>query len=323
MIDRSGMRVIEDFCDAGLPVEAGAVLIVEVDGYPQGLDAQVEQVSNLLAEHGGYDLQLARSEAERERIWYGRKSAAGAMARLAPSYYLTDVTVRRSRLAAVLGKVGEICDRYGLETANFFHAGDGNLHPLIPGDPADPAWVDNVHRAVREIIDVCVEEDGSITGEHGVGIEKRADMLRMYGGAELSAMRDVKEVFDPQGLLNPGKVLPSEIPEPARAEPQLPAGELSSPTSAEEAAGVLRALSDAGLRARVGGGEEGERAGADLWLSTAGLRGIRAFAPEDLFLTVGAGTTLAEIEAFLAPHTVHAPLRSPWPRSSWTSRPSP
>ena len=311
-IDRNGMRVIEDFCAAGLPVEAGAVLIVEIDGYAQGLAVQLQEVASVLEQHGGFDLHVAANEAERQRIWYGRKSAAGAMARLAPSYYLTDVTVRRSRLAAVLGKVKTICDRYDLKTANFFHAGDGNLHPLIPGDPQDPTWVENVHQAVREIIDLCVQEDGSITGEHGIGLEKRADMLRMYGGAELSAMRDVKSAFDPQNLLNPGKVLPDEIPEPRLAGLRTPAEGSAAPDSAEEAAGILRALSREGKPVALSNAETGSHGGATFRISTSNLKGIRTFAPEDLFLTVGAGTPLAEIERFLQPHSLRVPLASPW-----------
>ena len=320
VIDQSGMRVIEDFCDAGLPVAAGAVLIAEVDGYEQGLEAQKAEVAELLEKHGGYDLHVARNEAERQRIWYGRKSAAGAMARLAPSYYLTDVTVRRSRLAKVLARVEEICGRYDLRTANFFHAGDGNLHPLIPGDPEDPVWVENVHRAVREIIDVCIEEDGSITGEHGVGLEKRSDMLRMYGGAELSAMRDIKQAFDPGHLLNPGKVLPDDIPEPALAEPSPAQGDACAPASAREAAGVLRALTAAGSRVWIGSAEtqDGSPAGAgsDVRLSTSRLRGIHDFAPEDLFVTVGAGTRIEDIQAFLEPHALRVPLVAPWPAAT-------
>ncbi|MEM7349879.1 MAG: FAD-linked oxidase C-terminal domain-containing protein [Acidobacteriota bacterium] len=313
VIDQSGMRVIEDFCDAGLPVEAGAVLIAEVDGYREGLEAQASRVATLLEQHGGYDLYVAGTEAERQRIWYGRKSAAGAMARLAPSYYLTDVTVRRSRLAVVLGKVEEICGRYGLRTANFFHAGDGNLHPLIPGDPKDPVWVENVHHAVREVIEICLEENGSITGEHGVGLEKRSDMLRMYGGAELSAMRDVKEAFDPQNLLNPGKVLPDDNPEPDHAEPRLPAGDTCSPSTTEEAAGLLRGSSEAGRRVQIGGAATSDDHNCtDIWLSTSEMRGIHSFAPEDLFVTVGAGTRVDELRRHLEPYRVEVPLLSPW-----------
>ncbi len=318
-IDRNGMRVIEQFCQAGLPVEAGAVLIVDVDGYEEGLDAQTAEVAAVLERHGGRDTRIARSEEERERIWYGRKSAAGAMARLAPSYYLTDVTVRRSRLAAVLARIRGICERHGLRTASFFHAGDGNLHPLIPGDPSEPGWLERVERAMHEIVELCVLEDGSITGEHGVGIEKRDHMLQMCDGAELSAMRDVQLAFDPDDLFNPGKVLPAEIPEapcalPAEIAPR--ARSSIAPVSAEKAAGALRALAEAGHTVRIGSTADGDPDGADVWFSTSSLRGIQAIAPDDLYLTVGSGTAVAKIESFVRSRGFALPLAAPWEGSS-------
>ena len=325
-IDQRGMKVIEAACQAGLPVDAGAVLIVEVDGYSEGLEAQRSELVAILEHHGGYDVRVAGSDDERQRIWYGRKSAAGAMARVAPSYYLTDLTVRRSRLAAVLGKVHEICDRFGLETASFFHAGDGNLHPLIPYDPRDQDWTDRAHEAIEEITALCVAEDGSITGEHGVGMEKRRYMSLMYSGAELAAMRDVKRAFDPDNLFNPGKVLPDELPAPTLAEPVLPAGAVApearqcdtfAPSTVEEAAGALRALSDAGRPVRVGAAESvphGDH--GELWLSTSKLRGVTTLAPEDLYLAAGAGTPIDEIEAYLRPHGLIAPVLAPFPGTS-------
>ncbi len=314
-IDQRGMKVIEAACPAGLPAGAGAVLIVEVDGYREGLEAQRSELTAVLERHGGYDLAVARSEEERQRIWYGRKSAAGAMARVAASYYLTDLTVRRSRLAAVLGKIHEICDRLQLETASFFHAGDGNLHPLIPYDPRDRDWAERTHQAIDEITALCVAEDGSITGEHGVGMEKRRYMSMMYSGAELTAMRDVKRAFDPDGRFNPGKVLPDELPAPVLAEPVTVAGDLVAPASAEETAGVLRALSEAGRPVGVGAAERSTPP-EEVWLSTAKLRGITTFAPEDLYLTAGAGTPVGEIEAHLRPHGLIAPLLAPFPGTS-------
>ena len=319
-IDQPGMRVIEAACDAGLPVDAGAALIVEVDGYAQGLEAQSSELAAILERHGGYDLRIARDEEERQRIWYGRKSAAGAVARVAPSYYLTDLTVRRSRLAAVLGQVHEICERLSLETASFFHAGDGNLHPLIPYDPQDPDWTERAHRAIEEITRLCVAEDGSITGEHGVGMEKRRYMDLMYSGAELAAMADVKRAFDPQDLFNPGKVLPDELPPATRVEPAAldRAAKTVAPTSVEEAAGVLRALSEAGWPVSVGAAPAAAReaSGATLRLLTSKLYGVTTFASEDLYLTAGAGTPVSEIEAFLKPHGLIAPVLAPFAGTS-------
>ncbi len=326
-IDQGGMRVIEACCRIGLPVDAGAVLIAEVDGYEEGLEAQRSELAAILERHGGFNLWIARSEEERQRVWHGRKSAAGAMARVAPSFYLADLTVRRGRLAAVLGKVQQICRRHDLETANFFHAGDGNLHPLIPYDPRDRAWTERAHRAIEEITNLCVAEDGSITGEHGVGIEKRRYMSLMYSGAELAAMGDVKQAFDPDDLFNPGKVLPDQLPPPlfakaakicrhhletAAAVAPLRRQSVLAPVSAQEAAGVLRAMSEAGTPVRVGAGAARGEGDDGLWLSTAKLSGVDTFAPQDLYLTAGAGTPVDEIAAYLRPHGLIAPLLAPY-----------
>ena len=151
-----------------------AALIVEVDGYADSLDSQVEEIADILTAHGGYDLRIAQSEEERQGIWYGRKSAAGAFSRLAPAFYLVDVTVPRSFLAEALREIGQVLARYDLETGHVFHAGDGNLHPCILCDPKDTAQMERVFAATHEIVAICIAKDGSITGEHGVGIEKRA-----------------------------------------------------------------------------------------------------------------------------------------------------
>lgn len=312
-IDRRGMEVIEAYRSVGLPVDAGAALIVEVDGYRESLERQVKEVSELLVAHGGSDLRVARSDREREEIWFARKSAAGALARLAPSYYLTDISVRRSRLAEVLERVLEICDRHGLETASFFHAGDGNLHPLIPCDQRDEELMARVHRAVEEIIDLCLAEGGSITGEHGIGMEKRRFMSRMYGPAELSAMRDVKRAFDPQGLLNPGKVLPEATGEVERAAPRpLPETGIFTPASAAEAASGLAEATARTRRVVIVGGEAEVSDDGVLRLSTRKLAGIRELAARDLFVSVGAGTTVEQLERSVSAAELHCRLSAPW-----------
>src|SRR5712692_2080425 len=206
MMDRNILRIVEAYVHAGLPVDAGAVLIIDVDGYPASLDAQIDEVIHHLQAHGGHDLHIAANAEERDKIWYARKSAAGALSRLAPSYYLVDITVPRSLLAETLAEVDQICDRYGLRAGHVFHAGDGNLHPLILiMDPSDWQLVEKVHHAGREIVELGIRKDGSISGEHGIGIEKRQYMSLMFSDDELAAMWDVKQVFVPGGLLNPGK----------------------------------------------------------------------------------------------------------------------
>ena len=320
LMDQRSMRMIEEFTGAGLPVDAGAALIVEVDGYPESLDTQIEEVADLLQANGGADFHIAQSEEERQRIWYGRKSAAGAFSRLAPSYYLTDVTVRRSLLGEVLADILAVCDKHDVRTANFFHAGDGNLHPLILCDVRDAELMTRVHQAGKEIIDICLAHDGSITGEHGIGMEKRGYMAQMYAGAELAVMAAVKAVFDPNNICNPGKVLPAELPPPQRATPRptLPTS-LCAPQSADEAAALLAACTNARQPVHIVGGSDRTahpHTGDELILSTAALTGIHTFAPDDLYVTVGAGTRLDELHAFLAAHNMQAPIQSPWPETS-------
>ncbi|WP_052890109.1 FAD-binding oxidoreductase [Thermogemmatispora carboxidivorans] len=335
MMDQQIIQMIEPFAHAGLPLEAGAALIVEVDGYPASLAGQMEEISRLLLAYGGRDLRLARDEEERARIWLARKSAAGAATRLAPAYYTVDITVPRSRLAEMLQRVNAICQRYGLRTGHVFHAGDGNLHPmlLIP-NPDDASLLERVREAGREIVRACVAFNGSLTGEHGVGIEKREFMSLMHSPAELSAMWDVKQVFDPQNLLNPGKIFPQheahpwvERPAPtagpSEADPvPLQPGELLAPASDEEAAQLLARCTARNWPVLLMGGEESAQAppppsaGAALLLSTRRLRGIREDAPDDLFITVGAGTPLAEIQDWLGRRRQQVALSSPWPEAT-------
>ncbi|MGQ9841051.1 MAG: FAD-binding oxidoreductase, partial [Anaerolineae bacterium] len=210
MMDQKIMRIIEDFVHPGLPVEAGAALIIEADGYPESVGPQIEEIAAILREHEARDLRIAQSAEERDKIWYGRKSAAGAMARLAPAYYLVDGTVPRSKLAETLAEVNRLCEAEGLRVGYVFHAGDGNLHPfiLIP-DPQDKALLARVMRVGEAFMKFCADQGGSITGEHGVGSEKRQFMPLMYNADELAVMREIKEVFDPDNLLNPGKILPN------------------------------------------------------------------------------------------------------------------
>ncbi|MEZ4726411.1 MAG: FAD-linked oxidase C-terminal domain-containing protein [Caldilineaceae bacterium] len=315
MMDKKIMGMIEDYSGAGLPIDAEAGLIVEVDGYPASLDGQMEEIADLLTAHGGHTLRIAQSEEERQKIWYGRKSAAGAMSRLAPSFYLVDVTVPRSRLADMLGAVNEICDRHDLKTGHVFHAGDGNLHPIILCDDRDKALMARVFTACDEIIQLCVDRQGSITGEHGVGIEKRRYMPAMYSGAELAAMLDLKTLFDPHNLLNPGKIFPDTLPAATYATPRLPTATPFVPDSAEEAAAGLAALAAAGKRVRISS-QPTTATDNRCQLSTAKLRGIHTFAPDDLYVTVGAGTPLADLQAFLAEHQLQTALVSPWPQAT-------
>ena len=341
MMDRNILRIVEAYVHAGLPVDAGAVLIIDVDGYPASLDPQIDEVIHHLQAHSGHDLHIAANAEERDKIWYARKSAAGALSRLAPSYYLVDITVPRSLLAETLAGVNSICDLYGLRAGHVFHAGDGNLHPLILiMDPSDRQLVEKVHHAGREMVELCIRKDGSISGEHGIGIEKRQYMSLMFSDDELAAMWDVKQVFDPGGLLNPGKIFPSSVGEVStRGEPVGPdlsrpppiyrpqeayhiPGAVFTPSTASEAAQGLSALAAIGRPVRISGsietspldGQPGEN--NDVLLCTGELKGIKVFSPADLYVTVGSGTSLTELQSFLASERVQVPLAAPWPGAS-------
>ncbi len=323
MMDQRFMRIIEEFCHPGYPCDAGALLIIEADGYPESVGPQIEEIAQVLQAYHPTELRIARDAAERERFWYGRKSAAGAKSRISPAYYLVDCTVPRSQLAQTLAQINEICDAEGLPVAYVFHAGDGNLHPsiFIP-DPSDPRGFEKAYAAGRKVMELCVSKDGSITGEHGTGLEKRGYMPLMFTHAELQAMRDVKLAFDPGELLNPGKILPDEAEWPA-AEPLPPVSGAATgdepsfaPASVEEAASCVRDLLSRDrpcpVRVRGGGTKSTLLPPAGASLSTARLRGITAYAPEDLYVTAGAGTTLAELQAELARDGMMVPLVSPW-----------
>jgi glycolate oxidase len=209
MMDRLCLQAVEAFIHAGLPLDAAAVLLVEITGLPAGLDADVDKVIEIGTAHGARSVRVAQDEAERALLWKGRKSAFGAIARIKPNYYLHDTVVPRHRLPEVLAKVYEIADRYELLVLNVFHAGDGNLHPLLVYDKREPGVVDRVHKAGEEIVTVSVAAGGVLSGEHGIGLEKRDYMPLMFSPEDLEAQAALRQAFDPDGIANPRKVLPS------------------------------------------------------------------------------------------------------------------
>ena len=324
MMDRNMIGIIEDYIQAGLPTDAAAMLIVEADGYPESLDPQMDEIVDILSVQEAGDLRVANTAAEREQIWYGRKSAFGAISRISPAYYVADGTVPRSKLADVLASVNQICDRYDLRVGYVFHAGDGNLHPLLMFDPRDEEMVERVHQAGQEIMELCVAQNGSISGEHGVGVSKRNYMPLMYNLDELAAMREIKELFDPDDRLNPGKIFPSDTESRVEAVRSPGSGPLASPfipKNDEEAADGLQAAQASGQQVfiqggRIQGASAPEETDGAVWLSTEKLRGVVAYAPEDLYVTARAGTTLAELQETLAPDGLWVPLISPWAEST-------
>ena len=193
---------------AGYPLGAGAALVIEFDGTEAGLDLDADRAEGYCLEEGAIEVQRATDPEHRATLWTARKKAFGAMGRIAPDLLVQDATVPRTKLPEVLAGIDDIGSRYGLKIANVFHAGDGNLHPNILFDRQNQKELELVERASKEIMQLCVDAGGTITGEHGVGLDKREYMTLVYGPAELQAMAAAKQVFDPASLFNPGKVLP-------------------------------------------------------------------------------------------------------------------
>ncbi len=209
MMDQLCLGAVEAYIHAGLPVDAAAALLVEVVGLPNGVAADVARIQELAKHRNVRTVRIAADDAERALLWKGRKSAFGAIARIKPNYYLHDTVVPRSKLPAVLKQVYEIARRHDLLVLNVFHAGDGNLHPLLVFDKREPGVMERVHAAGEEIVRASVEAGGVLSGEHGIGLEKRDMMHLMFSPVDLAAQQSLRTAFDPHGRANPGKVLPS------------------------------------------------------------------------------------------------------------------
>jgi len=208
MMDAEITKAVEDYVGAGYPRDAAAVLLIEVDGLADGVAHQVAAITRVGHEHGARTVRVAADEAERALLWKGRKSAFGAIARIAPDYYLHDAVVPRTKLVEVLRQVYAIAHEQQLTMMNVFHAGDGNLHPLIVFDAREPGVWERVHRAGDEILAACVAAGGVLSGEHGIGLEKREAMPLVFSPDDLDAQARLRDAFDPSGRANPQKVLP-------------------------------------------------------------------------------------------------------------------
>ena len=208
MLDGWMLRAVEDFVHAGFPTDSAAVLLIEVEGLREGVEAQADEISEVCRLHHAREVRVARDARERDLLWKGRKNAFGAIGRLSPTYYVQDGVIPRTKLPATLRRIDEIGKTYGFRIGNIFHAGDGNLHPIILFDARDKEQFDRAVAASNEIMKFCVEMGGALTGEHGVGMEKNELMPLMFSEADLNLMRRVRDCFNPAGLLNPGKILP-------------------------------------------------------------------------------------------------------------------
>lgn len=209
MLDGTMLRMVEQATHAGYPVDAAAVLLIELEGPRESVEEQAEQIRAICSEQRAREFRVAKSAEERDLLWKGRKNAFGAIGRVSPFYYVQDGVVPRSKVAGALRFIEQTSTRHGLIISNIFHAGDGNLHPIILFDRRKAGDLDHAKAAGEEILDHCISVGGSITGEHGIGMEKNETMARLFSDATLETIRDLKSAFDPRCRLNPGKVLPT------------------------------------------------------------------------------------------------------------------
>ena len=229
MMDRLAIEAAEAATGAGYRLDAGAALLVEVDGPREECEGVLAELDRMCGDAGAFEVRIARTDAERDLIWRARRAAFAAMGRIAPAYYVQDGVIPRTRLAEVLRRIDGLASEYGLRVANVFHAGDGNLHPLVCYDDAVEGEAARAEELAGKIIRACVDAGGSITGEHGVGIDKKQYMPAMFSEADLDAFHRLRCAFDPHGLANPGKVMPTprlcgEVPGPFREHPLERAG---------------------------------------------------------------------------------------------------
>ena len=333
MMDNPTIRAVEaSIYAAGYPVDAAAVLLIELDGLEAGLAADVARVVEICRAAGAREVRVAHEAAERARLWQGRKKAFGAMGRIAPHLVVQDAVVPRTRLPDVLRRIGEIGERHRVMVCNVFHAGDGNLHPNIPYDASNADEAERVELAMGEIMRACIDAGGTITGEHGVGLDKLGYMELVFSGDSLATMCRLRDVFDPQRRANPGKVVPTpscrewnSLPARTRAAPSRPdarvAGGVEAPSKrSPEDTGLARreaappvhantvrirdALNDtrsAGEGVRIVGAgtwlDAGRPVRASRTLSLAGDDAVVDYVPGDLTITARAGISLAALDA--------------------------
>ena len=209
MLDGPMLRMVEAATHAGYPLDAAAVLLIEVEGLTESVEEAVPLITAVCEACGAREVRTAKSAEERELLWKGRKNAFGAIGRVSPTYYVQDGVVPRTKIAATLRAIEEIGKRYDIAISNVFHAGDGNMHPILPFDPRKPGDLQRAQKAGEEILDFCISVGGSITGEHGVGMEKMELMAHLFPEETLDTIKQFKALFDPQCMLNPGKLLPT------------------------------------------------------------------------------------------------------------------
>jgi len=319
MMDAPVMRAVEDSMRCGYPPDAAAVLIIEVEGPAAGLGPEVESILKTCRANGCRSIREAKDAAERDLLWAGRRGAFGAVARIAPNYLVNDCTVPRTRLPEALEQVAAIAEKHGIRCGNVFHAGDGNLHPLLLFDARDKDQLRRVHLAGREIMEACVALGGTITGEHGVGTEKIEAMRLLFSDEDLDFQSALRQAFDPAGVFNPGKIIPANV------EPRMPgeapkrtireAAELV-PADEEEAGEMVRAAFQEGAAlAPQGGGRRADFGNAlertALPLRSTGLSRLIEYDPANQVVTAAAGMKLTTLQETLLAHHQWLPARPP------------
>jgi glycolate oxidase subunit GlcD len=319
MMDATIIKAVEDSYACGYPRDAAAVLIIEVEGPTAGLKEQAQRIQEICMQTNCRNIQEAKDNAERNRLWQGRRGAFGAVARLAPNYLVNDATVPRTKLPEALAKVAEITKKYRCEHGNVFHAGDGNLHPLLLFDSRDKDQLHRVEKAGWEIMQACVELGGTISGEHGIGLEKREAMRMVFSENDFRVQRALKRAFDPADILNPGKV----IPPPKADDKQEAAGRVSgNGAAAEIMARIQSAAAGKQKLIPVGSGTFGQygnlpEPNAEI-LSSASLADVIKYDPPNQVITVGAGMSLHALQAKLHENNQWLPVRPPFFRENST-----
>ncbi|MEJ2101015.1 MAG: FAD-linked oxidase C-terminal domain-containing protein [Desulfobacterales bacterium] len=320
MMDAPIINAVEDSYACGYPRDAAAVLIIEVEGFPADLKNQVEQISELCRKDHCRDIHQAKDDTERNRLWEGRRGAFGAVARLAPNYLVNDCTVPRTKLPEALTRVAQIVKKYKFEHGNVFHAGDGNLHPLMFFDSRDADQLKRVKKAGWEIMEACVELGGTISGEHGVGLEKIEAMRMIFSEPDFAAQRGLQQAFDSEKLLNPGKVIPvSDLKEngaEAHYRQKFFGGSARNTAEAEIIEKIRHAASNGKALLATGCGtfgDFGNLCNADCEsLPSTTLNDIIEFDPSNQVITVGAGVSLSTLQQQLAEKNQWLPLRPPF-----------
>ncbi|MGD8256064.1 MAG: FAD-linked oxidase C-terminal domain-containing protein [Desulfobacterales bacterium] len=323
MMDAAIIKAVEDSYACGYPRDAAAVLIIEVEGPTAGLKDQALRIQDICMQNQCRDIQEAKNTDERNRLWEGRRGAFGAVARLAPNYLVNDCTVPRTKLPEALEKVAEITQKYGFEHGNVFHAGDGNLHPLVLFDSRDSHQLRQVEKAGWEIMQACVNLGGTISGEHGIGMEKQDAMRMIFTEDDFNTQRALKKAFDPDNILNPGKVIPKPLsPDQNQEDDEQRIVKLPLAKSANENAindiidKIHTATAEKKAILPIGGGTHRYFGNLPkqpaLELASIPIGAVVEYDPPNQVITVGAGMPLERLQEHLQKNNQWLPLRPPF-----------